>query len=269
MAAAARNAGYGQFCPVAKTAEVFAQRWTPLIARELCFGPKRFSEIQSALPLMSRSLLARRLQELEAAGVLEIVPCGTGHCYRFTPAGEGLRPIVEAMSTWGQRWGQGYIGPDDLDPGSLLWGMKRQIDPASVADKGIVIRFDFRGLTKSKSALRYWWLVLDRESIDVCQKDPGKPVDVVIEADLATFTYVWMGYEGADAAVEEGRIAFAGPARAVAEAKRILALPAIPGPKMFTFMAHGEARPDRQGEVQTARAIKPIVRGPLVDRRPG
>jgi DNA-binding HxlR family transcriptional regulator len=226
---------YGQFCPVAKTAEIFAQRWTPLIARELCFGPRRFSEIQSALPLMSRSLLARRLQELEAAGILEVVHSGNSHCYRFTPAGEALRPIIEAMSKWGQRWGQGYIGPDDLDPGGLLWGMKRQIDPACLPEEGLVVRFDLRGLPAGKSSLRYWWLVLDRQRIDVCQKDMGKPVDVVIVADLAAFIYVWMGYEGLDSAIEEGLISFSGSAGAVAKVQRILDLPRVPAPKTFRF----------------------------------
>jgi DNA-binding HxlR family transcriptional regulator len=192
----AQQRGYSQFCPVAKTAEVFAQRWTPLIARELCFGPKRFSELQSAMPLISRSLLARRLDELEAAGILERVRAGSGHVYQFTEAGEALRSIVEAMSAWGQRWAQGYIGPDDLDPGALLWGIKRQILPERVQEPGMVIRFDFRGLPKSKSGLRYWWLVLKSNGIDVCQKDPGYEVDVVVESDLAAFIYVWMGYEG-------------------------------------------------------------------------
>jgi DNA-binding HxlR family transcriptional regulator len=229
--------GYGQFCPVAKAAEVFAQRWTPLIARELCFGPKRFSEIQSALPLMSRSLLVRRLQELRTAGVLETVPAGTGHVYRFTPAGEGLRPIVEAMSVWGQRWGQGYIRPDDLDPGSLLWAMKRQIDPETVPESGLVVRFDFRGLPDGKPALRYWWLVLRSERIDVCQRDLGTAEDVVIAADLAALVSVWMGYEGLGAAVRKGVVSFAGAERAIADVRRILALPVDPGPKMFKFMA--------------------------------
>lgn len=227
--------GYSQFCPVAKTAEIFAQRWTPLIARELCFGPRRFTDIQEALPLMSRSLLARRLAELQEAGVIETAPSGSSHIYRFTPAGEALRPIVEAMSAWGQRHGQGYIGPDDLDPGALLWGMKRQIDPASVPQGGLVVRFDLRGLPAGKSRLRYWWLVLRRDDIDVCQKDPGKAVDVVICADLASFIYVWMGYEGLKEALEEKKIAFAGPARAIAEVKRVLALPDEAGPKRFSF----------------------------------
>src|SRR5262245_50040181 len=62
--------GYGQFCPVAVAAEVFAERWTPLILRELLAGAHRFNDIRHGVPLISRSLLAQRLRELEDAGVV-------------------------------------------------------------------------------------------------------------------------------------------------------------------------------------------------------
>ena len=62
--------GYGQFCPVAKTAEIFAQRWTPLVVRELCFGPRRFTEIHMGVRARSRALRGPGRAELEAAGVV-------------------------------------------------------------------------------------------------------------------------------------------------------------------------------------------------------
>src|SRR5262252_7154187 len=109
---------YSQFCPVAKAAEVFGDRWTPIIMRELCFGTRAFGELLDAAPLISRTILAQRLKQLQASGVvhIEAKPSGKGHLYRLTPAGEDFRPIIELMSVWGQRWGQGLIGPDDLDP---------------------------------------------------------------------------------------------------------------------------------------------------------
>src|SRR3984893_14428986 len=108
---------YSQFCPVAKAAEVFGDRWTPIIMRELCFGTRAFGELLDAAPLISRTVLAQRLKQLAQAGVIYIdtKPKGKGHLYRLTPAGEDFRPVVELMSVWGQRWGQGVIGPDDLD----------------------------------------------------------------------------------------------------------------------------------------------------------
>lgn len=58
-------ASYGQFCPVAKTSELFAERWTPLVLRELCCGPAQFNDLRRRLPLMSKTLLAQRLRDLE------------------------------------------------------------------------------------------------------------------------------------------------------------------------------------------------------------
>jgi DNA-binding HxlR family transcriptional regulator len=52
---------YGQFCPVAKAAEILAERWTPLVLRELVCGSHCFSHLHRGVPLMSRSLLAQRL----------------------------------------------------------------------------------------------------------------------------------------------------------------------------------------------------------------
>jgi DNA-binding HxlR family transcriptional regulator len=167
---------YTQFCPVAKAAEVFGDRWTPIILRELCFGTRAFGELLEAAPLLSRTVLAQRLKELQQAGVIHIEakPRGKGHLYRLTPAGEDFRAIIELMSVWGQRWGQGLIGPDDLDPKMLVWGMRRQIDPCEIPVQGFVIRCDFRGIPKTNRSPRYWWLVLRPEDIEVCLKPPPR-----------------------------------------------------------------------------------------------
>src|SRR5262245_30693206 len=86
---------YSQVCPVAKAAEVFGDRWTPIIMRELCFGTRTFGELLEAAPLISRTILAQRLKQLEASGVvrIEAKPNGKGHLYRLTPAGEDFRSI--------------------------------------------------------------------------------------------------------------------------------------------------------------------------------
>ncbi|HYF22946.1 MAG TPA: helix-turn-helix domain-containing protein [Caulobacteraceae bacterium] len=226
--------GYGQFCPVAKAAEVFAQKWTPLIARELCFGPKRFSDLQTAMPLISRALLAKRLVELQAAGVV-VREVGGQRRYAFTEAGEALRPIIEHMSAWGQRWGQGRIAEDELDPGMLVWGLLRQIDPAGIPSDGLTVRFEFRGLPREHAALRYWWLVLKPGSSDVCRVDPGHAVDVVVGAELRAFVEVWLGHEGLAAAAERKAVSFHGPPDAVDLAVRLMRLGDEPHAKAFVF----------------------------------
>lgn len=236
----ARMIGYSQFCPVAKAAEVFGDRWSPIIMRELCFGTRSFGELLAAAPLISRTVLAQRLKQLEQDGVvyIEAKPKGKGHLYRLTPAGEDFRPIVELMSVWGQRWAQGLIGPDDLDPKMLLWGMRRQICPAEIPVEGFCIRFDFRGIPKSNRCPRYWWLVLRPDDIEVCLKaPPGRNVDIVIAADLGSFTKVWLGYCGLMDAIERGQISLHGSKRAMSTACRLLALPDEPTLKNFRFSA--------------------------------
>src|SRR3546814_11595237 len=97
---------YGQFCPVAKAAELFCERWTALILRDLGSGATRFPELHRGVPLMSPALLSRRLKQLEAEGVLvrRRQQQTKGRNLHLTPAGEGFRPIIEPPGSWGQRW---------------------------------------------------------------------------------------------------------------------------------------------------------------------
>jgi DNA-binding HxlR family transcriptional regulator len=71
---------YGQYCPIARGAEFFAERWTPLIIRNLHLGCGNFSEILEGAPGLSRTLLSQRLKQLEWLGVVESAPKpgGTG-----------------------------------------------------------------------------------------------------------------------------------------------------------------------------------------------
>lgn len=62
---------YGQFCPIAKAAEIVAERWTPLVVAEMHAGSIQFSDIRRGVPLMSQTLLSKRLKELERVGVAE------------------------------------------------------------------------------------------------------------------------------------------------------------------------------------------------------
>ena len=97
---------YGQFCPVALGAEIFAERWTPLILRELLAGGRRFSDIHHGVPRMSRNLLAQRLVSLEQRGIIDkrAVRGRRGFEYQLTEAGRALGTVVDALGMWGYRW---------------------------------------------------------------------------------------------------------------------------------------------------------------------
>jgi DNA-binding HxlR family transcriptional regulator len=246
---------YGQFCPVAQAAQVFADRWTPLILRELCFGPCTFGDLLFAMPFISRTMLAQRLRELATADVIVIEPKtrGRGHLYRLTAAGEDFRPLIEMLSVWGQRWVQGRFGPDDLDPALLMYGNRRQVDPAAIPPGRTVIRFEFRGLPKGCRGRGYWRYVIQRPEIDVCLKDPGFEVDAVVRADLAAFTKLSLGYIGREEALGNGTVSFHGSEPAIALFCRLLRLPEYPTLKQFRFARY--PRPDaRLHEPQLATA---------------
>jgi len=119
--------GYGQFCPVAKGAEVFAERWTPLVLRELLCGSTHFSDLHRGVPLMSRSLLSLRLKQLEQIGVVERKQGPHGPEYHLTQAGREFAPMIRQLGEWGQRWFRSKFGRDELDITLLMWDMRRCI----------------------------------------------------------------------------------------------------------------------------------------------
>ena len=90
--------GYGQYCPVALGAEVFAERWTPIIVRNLMGGAERFGDLLDGAPGLPRSVLAQRLRSLERAGVVER---SAGPTYSLTDCGQELAEVCLALGRWG------------------------------------------------------------------------------------------------------------------------------------------------------------------------
>ena len=179
--------GYGQFCPVAKAAEIVAERWTPLVLRELVCGSHRFSHLHRGVPLMSRTLLAQRLGQLEDAGIIRSAARtkGRGREYFLTPAGEELRPVIERLGEWGQRWARSKVSADDLDAGLLMWDIHRRVNTDRLPDRRVVVQFDFRAVPKTVRRPPTYWLILERRDVDLCLKDPGFEIDLFVNADLA------------------------------------------------------------------------------------
>ncbi|MGH6944812.1 MAG: winged helix-turn-helix transcriptional regulator [Geminicoccaceae bacterium] len=197
--------GYGQFCPVAMAAEILCKRWTMLLLREMVAGSTRFNELRKGVARMSPALLSRRLKELEEAGVIEHRPSAEGvHEYRLTRAGCDLRAVVEAMGIWGQRWVQSEPSLRNLDPGLLMWDMRRNLDPTPMPERRCVIQFVYPELPASRQS---WWLIVDPgQEVDLCSVDPGFDVDLHVVTDLRTMTAIWMGLTTARAEADRGRL---------------------------------------------------------------
>jgi DNA-binding HxlR family transcriptional regulator len=200
--------GYGQFCPVSKAAEILCQRWTPLILRELLAGSSRFNEIRRGVPTCSPALLSKRLKELESAGILVRTVTGEGPVYSLTEAGLELFPLIQGLGVWGQRWAQSTYGPDDLDPGLLLWDVRRFLAPGVFGERRVVVQLTFPSVPAKR---RYYWVVVDEDEVDLCLTDPRFEVDVTLEADLRALTQVWMGDASFSDALADRRITLTGP----------------------------------------------------------
>jgi len=184
--------GYSQFCPVAKGAEVFNERWTPLIIREMMCGSKRFNDFKRGNPMMSPSLLSQRLKFLEEAGVIE-KRAGKGESaeYFLTASGEDLGGIVVRLGLWGNKWAQSRLTPEDYDPQLLMWDIRRRIDVSEFPDRRVVISFMFQDMPSSKRA---YWLVVDHGEVDLCMKYPGFDVDLAFITRSKVMADIWMGY---------------------------------------------------------------------------
>jgi len=217
--------GYGQFCPIAMAAEVLAHRWTPLILRELMAGSSQFNEIKRGLPLISRTTLAQRLRALESAGVLTIERTAAGHPgrYRLTTAGLQLKPVIQAMGAWGQKW-TARFEPHNLDPELLMWNLRRRLDLDRLPAGQTVLRFAFHGLPPRYRRARLFWLLVRRDDVDLCLKDPGVDVDLYVTADIGSFARVWLGEVPFERAVREGGVRLVGSPRLVREFPRWLLL---------------------------------------------
>src|SRR5712691_7370464 len=138
---------YGQFCPIAQAAEVLTERWTPLVIRELALtGSRRFNDIQRGVPLMSSSLLSKRLRQLERAGIIERRQrsVGKGSQYHLTPAGEELGPVFAQLGVWSERWLRRPIFEETPDTGLLMWWIRTTVRTDSLPAGRTVIHFRFR-----------------------------------------------------------------------------------------------------------------------------
>jgi DNA-binding HxlR family transcriptional regulator len=205
------DSSYNQFCPVAMAAEILGARWTLVLLRELVVGSTRFNDLRRGVPRMSPALLSKRLKDLETAGIVARSPV-VGEPgmfeYRLTEAGRELKPVIEAIGCWGQRWIDIEASLEKLDPNLLMWDMRRNIDPKPMPQCRNTIQVIFTDLPQTR---RNWWLVVEPgQEVDLCSVDPGFDVDLYLSTDLRTMTEIWMGYTAIARAKEQGKLLMTG-----------------------------------------------------------
>ena len=198
---------YGQYCPIARGAEIFAERWTPIIIRNLHLGCGSFNEILLGAPGLSRTLLSQRLKQLERFGIVDSAPKpeGRGNHYRLSSAGHELFAVCLSLGEWGARWLE--IAPENLDPYVALWSMCNALRRDRLPHRRVVIRFDFTGRLRHE---RYW-LLIELGDTEICKTNPGIDEDLHITAEAEAFVKWHAGQLSWAQALQEERIQLEGP----------------------------------------------------------
>jgi DNA-binding HxlR family transcriptional regulator len=234
---------YEQVCPVSLASEILAERWTPLILREIVlFGRHHFSEIQHGVGRISQSLLSARLKALEAAGILErrSNPMGRGWEYHPTTAGRELEPVLNELGIWAQHWIE--LRQEDCDSAYLMQTVHSLLLPDRLPSRAVTVRFEFLRDPKT------YWLVIDGPQPELCYFDPGRETDLVVRLDEHAFGNVILGRARLADAIQDGFVRLDGPPDLVR------AFPTWLGQTRFARYATGSPLPARATTVAAAGA---------------
>jgi DNA-binding HxlR family transcriptional regulator len=161
---------YEQYCPVAHALDLVGERWALLVVRELMHGPKRYTDLAEHLPGIGTNILASRLRDLEACGIVRkrtLPPPAASRVYELTEYGQGLRPAIRELALWGAR----SLGPPTVEDELFEGWLSNAVDTvlAPIAPPG---RFEFRVGDEVAS-------LVDGEA----KAGPVEDPDVVVEGD--------------------------------------------------------------------------------------
>ncbi|MFC5677989.1 winged helix-turn-helix transcriptional regulator [Aeromicrobium endophyticum] len=125
---------YGQYCGVTQALELVGERWALLIVRDLLVGPRRYGELAEGLPRIPSNILAARLKELQAAGILRRAPRSRVVVYELTPYGRELEPVVLALGAWGFKAMGDPRDEQVVTPDSMTMALRTAFRPAVAAE---------------------------------------------------------------------------------------------------------------------------------------
>jgi len=145
QSAPAPRRSYDQYCAVARGLDVIGDRWTLLLVRDLLLGPKRYKDLLSGLPGIGTNLLADRLKELEAAGLIErtqLPPPAGSAVYQLTETGQSLESVMTALGRWGARFLGAPRKTDIMVPRAYFVAMRGVFHPEAAA--GLTLAYEVR-----------------------------------------------------------------------------------------------------------------------------
>lgn len=198
--------GYGQFCPIARSSELLAERWTLVIVRNLLNGCRTFNEIRQGAPGIPSALLTQRLRLLERNGVLvrTAKDRGRGATYDLTEMGHALGPVCDALGQWGARWLE--IEPRHLDPAYILWATIKLVDVDALPAGTTTVRLRLTDHPNSA-----YWMLLRRPQPELCTRSLGLAEDLLCEIDSGTLVDLHLRRITYPQAISARRLRFHGP----------------------------------------------------------
>jgi DNA-binding HxlR family transcriptional regulator len=214
---------YDQGCAIAHALDLVGERWALLVVRELLLGPKRFTDLLSGLPGVSNDVLAQRLRELAAAGVVRrrrLTPPAASWVYELTAWGAELEPIVMSLASWGSRSpGMRLDAPIGVD--SLLLSLKTLFDPRAATG--------FTATLALRLGEDHFKMIIADGRIDISRGDPGRP-DATLDTDLPTLLTLLRTTDPLDKVLAGGPSHLDGDRLAVEKWRQLFPLPQpVPG----------------------------------------
>jgi DNA-binding HxlR family transcriptional regulator len=203
---------YRQWCALAKALDAVGERWTLLVVRELLDGSKRYTDLQADIPGISTDVLASRLKDLEASGVVRrsrLPPPAASKVYELTEMGRGLAPAVMALTKWGMQLLGDRADDEAFRPHWLALGLQGLLRADRAKDVTLDIDFDLGSgevvrIRVDDGALRF-------------VPHPENEADVVVRAELGTLAALADGSLVARDARTDGRLVIEGSRASIRE----------------------------------------------------
>jgi DNA-binding HxlR family transcriptional regulator len=188
---------YGQRCSLARALDLVGERWSLLIVRELAIGPRRYRDLLDGLPGVPTNLLATRLRDLRAAGIVTkrvLAPPTAVTVYELTEAGRALGPALTELREWGAKYGSPAQNDDVAQPG---WALMSASSRPTALPQGRICEL--------RVGSEVFQLSSERAGLTVRGGQPGR-ADSVISLSADTLYRLMAGSLTAAAARRQGTI---------------------------------------------------------------
>lgn len=207
---------YDQFCAAARALDLIGERWTLLVVRELVLGQKRYTDLLEGLPGIGPNVLAARLKDLQAAGIVrrtKLPPPAASTVYELTELGEGLRPVLFQIARWGLNFLDEPRPDDAFRPEWLLGAVRAAVRPK--ASRGVRESYEFR------IGGHVFHVDADDGQVEV-REGPAPEPAATFTTDFRTFAALGAGQLDPDDAIRSGAVTLEGDPEASVRAGAIL-----------------------------------------------